>query len=193
MGRPILSSAPPREGGEDPPCVLASRRWGPTYMYSLLYTHTLGSWVDFFMKFYSRQCVGEISDHLDWLKKLPALPSAALHNLLLDYGIVFAPRRDTTAVAPGGEHSLYSCIIPSGWPIWGRRFQHCLYLVGPPEDSLRLWLQRSLVPGRTHPCSGGGHRSHCPSLGRHLHRGVVVVLIAQLEWGSSSSSNTSPF
>jgi hypothetical protein len=39
-------------GGGGPPCELASRRWEPTYVAS--YTHTLGSWVDFFMKFYSR-------------------------------------------------------------------------------------------------------------------------------------------
>jgi hypothetical protein len=36
-----------RGGGDgDPLCVLASRRWGPTYIAS--YTHTLGSWVDFY-------------------------------------------------------------------------------------------------------------------------------------------------
>ncbi len=28
-----------------------------------------------------------------------------------------------------------------------------LYLVGPPEDKLRLQLRLSLVPGRTHPCA----------------------------------------
>jgi hypothetical protein len=45
--RPILSSAPRGGGGDgDPLCVLASRRWGPTYIAS--YTHTLGSWVDFY-------------------------------------------------------------------------------------------------------------------------------------------------
>ncbi len=41
-------SSPPllAGGGEgDPLCVLASRRWGPTYIAS--YTHTLGSWDDF--------------------------------------------------------------------------------------------------------------------------------------------------
>jgi hypothetical protein len=118
----------------------------------------------------------------------PALPSAALHHLPWDYCIIFALRRDT-AVAPGGGRGFYSCIIPSGWPIWRRRFQHCLYLVGPPEDLLR----RSLVPGRTHPCSGGGHCPHCPPLGRYLHGGVVVILIVHLEWGSSSSSNTRSF
>jgi hypothetical protein len=96
-------------------------------------------------------------------------------------------------VAPGGGRNFYSCIIPSGWPIWRRRFQHCLYLVGPPEDSLRLQLRRSLVPGRIRPCSGGGHRLHCPPLGWYLHAGVVVVIIVHLEWGSSSSSNTRSF
>ncbi len=47
LGWPILFSAPCGEG--TPPCVLASRRWEPTYIAS--YTHTLGSWVDFFMEF----------------------------------------------------------------------------------------------------------------------------------------------
>jgi hypothetical protein len=32
-------------GDGDPPCALASRRWGPIYIAS--YTHTLGSWDDF--------------------------------------------------------------------------------------------------------------------------------------------------
>ncbi len=49
--RPIPSSAPRGGGDGDPPCVLASRRWGPIYIAS--YTHTLGSWVDFY-KFYGR-------------------------------------------------------------------------------------------------------------------------------------------
>ncbi len=98
-----------------------------------------------------------------------------------------------TALAPGAGRSFYSCIISSGWPVWGRRFQIWLYLVGPPEDSLRLWLRHSLVPGWTHPCSGGGHRSHCPPLGRYLHGCVVVVLIVHLEWESSSLSNTCSF
>ncbi len=44
------------------------------------------------------------------LKKPPALPFAALHHLLWDYGIVFALRRDTAAVAPGGRRSLYGSI-----------------------------------------------------------------------------------
>jgi hypothetical protein len=43
--RPILSSAPRGGGDGDPPCALASRRWGPIYIAS--YTHTLGSWDDF--------------------------------------------------------------------------------------------------------------------------------------------------
>ncbi len=38
-----------RDVGVDPPCVLASRRWGPTYIAS--YTHTLGSWVDFLQSY----------------------------------------------------------------------------------------------------------------------------------------------
>jgi hypothetical protein len=45
LGRLILSSAP-RGGGGDTLCILASRRWGPTYIAS--YTHILGSWVDFY-------------------------------------------------------------------------------------------------------------------------------------------------
>jgi hypothetical protein len=35
-----------RGGDGDPLCALASRRWGPIYIAS--YTHTLGSWVDFY-------------------------------------------------------------------------------------------------------------------------------------------------
>jgi hypothetical protein len=51
--RPIPLLRSPRGGGRGTPlCVLASRRWGPIYIAS--YTHTLGSWDDFFMKFYSR-------------------------------------------------------------------------------------------------------------------------------------------
>ncbi len=36
----------PARGGGDPLCVLASSRWGPTYIAS--FTHTLGSWEDFY-------------------------------------------------------------------------------------------------------------------------------------------------
>ncbi len=51
LGSRISLRAPRPEGG-DPLCVLASRRWGPIYIAS--YTHTLGSWDNFIMKFYSR-------------------------------------------------------------------------------------------------------------------------------------------
>jgi hypothetical protein len=97
-----ISLRAPRHGG-GPLCVLASRRWGPTYIAS--YTHTLGSRVDFSMKSYSRYCDGEISDHFGQIKKPLALPFAALHHPLWDYGIVFALQRDT-AVAPGRGHSF---------------------------------------------------------------------------------------
>jgi hypothetical protein len=128
---------------------------------------------------------------LDRLKKPPALPFAALHHLLWDYGIVLALQRDTAA-APGRGRSFTAALsLAAG--LWRRRFQHCLYLVGPPEDSLRLRLRLSLVPGRTRPCSEGGHRLHCPALGRCLNGGIVVVATVHLEWGSSSSSNTCPF
>ncbi len=75
--------------------------------------------------------------------------------------------------------------------LWRRRLQHCLNLVGPPEDLLRLRL--SLVPGRTRPCFGGGHRLRCRPLGPYQNGGLVIVAIVQLEWGSSSSSNTHLF
>ncbi len=40
--------------GGNPLVILASRKWGPTYtVFKLSDIHTLGSWVDFFMKFYS--------------------------------------------------------------------------------------------------------------------------------------------
>jgi hypothetical protein len=41
--------SPLRGAGGDPLCVLASRRWGPTYIAS--YTHTLGSWDEFSLSF----------------------------------------------------------------------------------------------------------------------------------------------
>ncbi len=45
---------------------------------------------------------------------------------------------------------------------WRRRNQHCLYLVGSPEEELRLRLPLSLVPGRTRPSPGGDRlSSHC--------------------------------
>ncbi len=51
---PVLARQPSRAAnpllrssqGGDPLCVLASGRWGPTYIAS--YSHTLGSWVDFY-------------------------------------------------------------------------------------------------------------------------------------------------
>ncbi len=45
--RPILSSAPRGGGGDgDPPCVLAYRRWGPTYI--AVHTQRMELWVDFY-------------------------------------------------------------------------------------------------------------------------------------------------
>jgi hypothetical protein len=68
-----------------------------------------------------------------------------------------------------------------------RRLQCCLYLVGPPEDELRLWLRLFLVPGQTCLCPGSDCVPHCPPLGRFLHwgrsghhhrpSGVGVVLV----------------
>ncbi len=56
LGLAAISSgctSPPQGGGGDPPVILAHRRWGPMYRHSLLHVYnTLGSWADFFMKFY---------------------------------------------------------------------------------------------------------------------------------------------
>ncbi len=123
------------------------------------------------------------------LKKPPALPYAALHHPPWDYGIVFASLWDT-AVALGGGRSFYSCTLPLRLAFWKRGLQCCLYLIGPPEDSLRLRLRPSLVLGRTHPCSRGvvshAGRLWCGS----CTGGVVVVIIAYR--GSPSSSNIRP-
>ncbi len=43
-----------------------------------------------------------VSEHLSWLKRLPALPLAAFHHPLWDYW--------DTAEAPGAGCSFYSCI-----------------------------------------------------------------------------------
>jgi hypothetical protein len=99
-----------------------------------------------------------------------------------------SPRR-AMAVAPGGGRSLYRLLSPLTAGLWGRRFQYCLYLVGPPEDSLRLWLRQSLVPGRTPPCSEEDI-IFAAGFGRRRRWGVVVVLIVHLEWGPSSTPNT---
>ncbi len=123
------------------------------------------------------------------LKKPSALPFAALHHPLWDYGIVFALQRDT-AIAPGGGRSFYSCIFPNGWPIWRRKLQSCLYLVGPPEDSLGRRLRISLVLGRTRPCSGGDCVPCCPPFGQFLHKRRSGHHHLLLEWGSPLSSNT---
>jgi hypothetical protein len=59
-----------------------------------------------------------------------------------------------------------------------------IYLVGPPEDKLQLWLQLSSFPGWTHPRSKGGPIFVIRAQGLYLQRGgVVVVIIIHLEWG----------
>ncbi len=54
-------------------------------------------------------------------------------------------------VAPSGGHS-FMLQYPSSLSIWRRSLRCCLYLVGPPEDELRL----SSVPGWTRPSAFGG-------------------------------------
>jgi hypothetical protein len=123
------------------------------------------------------------------LKKPPALPFAALHRLLWDYGIVLALWRDM-AIALGGGRSFYSCIIPSGWPIWRRRFQHCLYLVGPQRTRYGFGYCSPWSPaGLIHALDEDIAFSAC-LWGSTCNGGIVVVAIIHLEWGSSSSSNT---
>ncbi len=96
------------------------------------------------------------------------------------------------AVAPSGGHSFYRCINPNSWPIWRRSLQCCLYLVGPPEEVLRLHLRLSLVPGCAHPHSKGIPSSSSVFGGCDAAGGIAVVAIFHLEWGSSSPSSACP-
>ncbi len=65
-----------------------------------------------------------------------------------------------------------------GWTPRGSTMASAMAFLGPRPDSSMLWRGSSL---------------HYPPLGQYLHRGEVIVNIVQLEWGSSSSSNTCPF
>jgi hypothetical protein len=115
----------------------------------------------------------------------PALPSAALHHLLWDYGIVFALRRDT-AVAPGRGHSFYSCIIPSGGLIGGGYSSTVYTWLDPKKTRYGFgygspWSPAGLVHALEEdivlaarlwgvPARGRSGRHHCPS-------GMGVVFI----------------
>jgi hypothetical protein len=47
----------------------------------------------------------------------------------------------------------------------------CLYLVGPPEDALRLRLRLSSVPGRTRPSFNGAYAPRLVIIGRDVGLG----------------------
>jgi hypothetical protein len=74
---------------------LAFRRSGPTYVYSHLYI-VLGALGRLLSSFTAANIVeGPVYIHLSWLKRPPAVPSAALHNPLWDIIVIFALRPAT--------------------------------------------------------------------------------------------------
>jgi hypothetical protein len=114
-----------------------------TYIYSPLYTYTglLGQLLH-----------GVLQPLMWWSSRLSLRPakyssSAAfnsLHYLFWDYGIVLDLRLGL-AIAQNGGRSFTALTLTAG--IFGGGVKRaCLYLVGPPEDELRLRLWLLLGP-----------------------------------------------
>jgi hypothetical protein len=123
------------------------------------------------------------------LKKPSALPFAALHHPLWDYGIVFALRRDT-AVAPGGGRSFYSCTYPSGWPMEGGDYSNVYTWLDPQRTRYGFGYGFPWSPaGLTHALGAIVSRADRLWCG-YCTGGVVVIIIVY--WGSPSSSNIRP-
>ncbi len=87
--------------------------------------------------------------------------------------------RPGTAIAPGGGHSLYSCICPSNRPFGGELFNvFCMPGWIFRRRELRLRLRLPSVPGHACPLTGGAYalrlvvfgRDAGPLMGRRQHR-----------------------
>ncbi len=123
------------------------------------------------------------------LKKPLALPFAALHHPLWDYGIVFALRRDT-AIAPGRGRSFYSCTYPSSWPMEGGDYSDVYTWLDPQRTRYGFGYGSPWSPaGLTHAQGAIVSRADRLWFG-YCTGGVVVVIIVY--WGSPSSSNIRP-
>ncbi len=69
----------------------------------------------------------------------------------------------------------------------------CLYLVGPPEDALRLRLRLSSVPGRTRPSFGVAYAPRLVIIGRtSAWVGALANIVYNIRRGSSSPPSGRP-
>jgi hypothetical protein len=175
-------ASPLFSAGRTPPSphLLEYRGQGPTYIASD--THTLGSWDVFFMKFYSCYCGGRAGDHLGWLKKPSALPSAVSTNYSGTMALSPSYGQDI-AVEPDRGHSFMVTSILTTGLSGGGVIRACLYLVGSPEDE--LWLRLLLLLGPwpdSFMCCSRAWRGTSSSLS-HLSGGSVALIISSTTSG----------
>jgi hypothetical protein len=84
----VVPLLPSLQGGGMGPPLSCWQAGGVNLPIQPLLHNTLGSWVNFFMKFYSCLCGGEVRQHLSW-------PTAALHHPTLGLWPQLCPKAGT--------------------------------------------------------------------------------------------------